>query len=402
MIRRLLDLPSSVLLLATIGMAAPAAGQDLAITNVTLHPAPDAAPIDGATIIIRDGRVAGVGVGLDPGDLPVLDGEGRAATAGLWNCHVHLTDQELADDPGAVLGAMLLAYGFTNVVDTGSELGDTLRLAADIATGRVTGPKIVTAGGSLVYTDGTPAYLPDIRLPEVATPAEAGPLVNGFLDGGADGIKIFSGSFKSPTKTVLLPPVVIRAITAAAHARDGFVIAHPTDRDGLANAVRNGVDVLAHTAPPAGPLGPELTETMLQAGVALIPTLKLWSWELARNGVPVPQITAYQNAGVDQVREYFAAGGEILFGTDVGYMRDYDSAEEFEMMRRAGLEFRDVLAALTTLPARRFSADSGTLEPGALGDVVIFHRDPAEDVTAFAEVAYTVRGGRVVHGGSVR
>jgi imidazolonepropionase-like amidohydrolase len=72
------------------------------------------------------------------------------------------------------------------------------------------------------------------------------------------------------------------------------------------------------------------------------------------------------------------------------------------MMRRAGLEFRDVLAALTTLPARRFSADSGTLEPGALGDVVIFHRDPAEDVTAFAEVAYTVRGGRVVHGGPVR
>lgn len=402
MIRRRSAVPRAVLVLAAVVTAAPALCQNLAIANVTLYPAPDAAPIEAATIVIRDGRVVAVGTGLDTGDLPVLDGEGRAATAGLWNCHVHLTDPALADDPDAVLGAMLLRYGFTNVVDTGSELSDTLRLGADIAAGRVAGPRIVVAGGSLVYANGTPAYLPDVRLPEVTMPEQAPSLVNGFLDAGADGIKIFSGSFKSPTETVLLPPDVIRAITAAAHARGSFVIAHPTDRDGLVNAVRNGVDVLAHTAPPAGPLGPELIQTMLHSGVALIPTLKLWAWELARNGVPPPQVAAYQDAGVDQLREYFAAGGEILFGTDVGYMRDYDTTEEFEMMRRAGLGFRDVLAALTTNPARRFVAESGIVEPGAPGDVVIFRRDPSEDVTAFADVAYTIRGGRIVDDGAVR
>lgn len=382
--------------------AGPAFCQDLAITRATLYAAPGSAPIERATIVIRNGRIANVGTDIDTGDMPVLDAGNRAVTAGLWNAHVHLTDPALADDPEAVLRDMLLRYGFTNVVDTGSVLSDTLRLAADTAANRIAGPRIVTAGGSLVYTNGTPAYLPDVTLPEVATAGEAAPIVNGVLDAGADGIKIFSGSFKSPSETVLLPPDVIRAITAAAHARGSFVISHPTDRPGLTNAVQSGVDVLAHTAPPAGPLGTELIQRMLQSRVALIPTLKLWSWELARNGAPAAAIAAYQNTGVDQLREYFAAGGEILFGTDVGYMRDYDTTEELDLMRRAGLDFGAILAALTTNPARRFRGENGTIEPGAPGDVVIFRRSPAEDVTAFADVSFTVRGGRVVYGGETR
>lgn len=387
---------------ASTTFACPAAAQDLAITHVRLYAAPNAAPIEDATIVIRGGRVSAVGAGIVTDGLPVLDGGGRAATAGLWNCHVHLTDPTLAEDAGAVIGAMLFRYGFTSVVDTGSELGETLALAAAIEANRLAGPRIVAAGGSLVYTGGTPAYLPGVRLPEVATAREARAVVNGVLDDGADGVKIFSGSFISPTETVLLPADLIRAITAAAHARGAFVIAHPTDRDGLVNAVGNGVDVLAHTAPPAGPLGSALTRQMLASGVALIPTLKLWSWELARSGVPAPGIEAYENAGVDQLREYFAAGGEILFGTDVGYMRDYDTAREFELMQRAGLEFPDILASLTTRPARRFAGESGTVEAGVPGDVVIFGRSPAADVSAFADVAYTVRAGRVVHDGNAR
>ena len=49
---------------------------------------------------------------------------------------------------------------------------------------------------------------------------------------------------------------------------------------------------------------------MLETRVALIPTLKLWSWELRRAGVPAAQIAAFQHAGVEQLREYFTAGGE--------------------------------------------------------------------------------------------
>jgi imidazolonepropionase-like amidohydrolase len=370
---------------------------DLAVTGVQLHPAPHEPVIDNATVIIRGGRIAAVGAGLDPGGLPRLDGAGRVATAGLWNCHVHLTDPELAHDPAGVLAEMLLRYGFTSVVDTGSDLAATRRLADAIESGLLDGPHIVTAAGSFVYTDGTPSYLPGIRLPELATPQAAAPAVGAVLDAGGDGIKIFSGSFISSAETVLMPLAVIRAVVAAAQARGRFVVAHPTDRNGLVNAVAGGVDALAHTAPPAGPLGTALVAEMLERRVALIPTLMLWSWELRRFGVPEADVARYQQAGVNQLAEYAAAGGEVLFGTDVGYVRDYDTREEIEMMARAGMTFPGVLAALTTAPARRFTGETGRVEPGAPGDLVLYAGDPASDVTALSRVAVTVRGGRIVY-----
>lgn len=385
------------LLPLALGAAPDSAARDLAIVNATLYPAPFAEPVENATVLIRDGQVAAAGPGLDPEDLPVLDAGGRAVTAGLWNAHVHLTQPEVAEQPDRVLRDMLLRYGFTSALDTGSDLRQTRRLQAEIGAGRLDGPRLLTANGSFVPTNGTPAYLPGMRLPEIARAAEAAPLVSRFLDDGADGIKIFAGSYQSPTETLLLPPAVIRAVADAAHDRGSFVVAHPNNRDGLINAMENGADVLAHTAPSAGPLGTDLVRTMLDQDVALIPTLKLWSWELARHGVPAAETKAYQVAGVDQLREYHQAGGEILFGTDVGYMTDYDTTEELTMMQGAGMGFHDILAALTRNPARRFAAEPGTVAAGAPGDLVIYEADPAEDAAAFARVAFTVRAGRVVY-----
>ena len=95
-----------------------------------------------------------------------------------------------------------------------------------------------------------------------------------------------------------------------------------------------------------------LVRRMVKAGVALIPTLKLWRYELrsARLAFSRP----FVQAGVDQLRAFRRAGGTVLFGTDVGYMLDYDPAEEYALMAQAGLSFADILASLTTNPARVF------------------------------------------------
>jgi imidazolonepropionase-like amidohydrolase len=391
----------STYVLAMIALIATQAtesrAQNLAITNVRLYAGPNLPAVERATILIRDGTIADVGVGIAPGSLTVLDGDGRAATAGLWNSHVHFTDPELRGNAAAIVHDMLLRYGFTSVLDTGSVPADVQKLIAAIKSGEIDGPRIFTAGGGFVFTNGTPDYLPNTQLPELTTPAVAAPAINRLLDAGADGIKIFTGSFKSQAPAVLLPPDIIRAVADAAHARNSFVVAHPQTREGFVNAVENGIDVLAHTAPEAGPLGAELIHSMLERNVALIPTLKLWSWELQRFNVPESAWRAYQAAGVEQLAAYSAAGGEILFGTDVGYMRDYDTTEELEMMRRAGMTFDAVLAALTTRPAARFAGEPGKVERGARGDVVILADDPQADVTAFARVALTIRGGRVVY-----
>jgi imidazolonepropionase-like amidohydrolase len=56
-----------------------------------------------------------------------------------------------------------------------------------------------------------------------------------------------------------------------------------------------------------------------------------------------------------------------------------------------------VLASLTTNPARRLAAESGAVEVGGRGDLVIFGDDPRENARAFARPAVTVRNGRVVY-----
>jgi hypothetical protein len=50
------------------------------------------------------------------------------------------------------------------------------------------------------------------------------------------------------------------------------------------------------------------------------------------------------------------AGGQVLFGTDVGYVSDYDPTDEYVFMRDAGLSYPRILASLTTAPAERFGA----------------------------------------------
>src|SRR5690606_24562675 len=119
-----------------------------------------------------------------------------------------------------------------------------------------------------------------------------------------------------------------------------FVVAHPTDLPGVRVAVENGVDVLAHTAPEAGPLPAALVRQMLDRHTALIPTMTLW--ELESGGDTVVART-FVRAAQEQVRAYAGLGGRILFGTDAGYHTRYDPAREYELMAGADLDARAIL-----------------------------------------------------------
>ena len=59
------------------------------------------------------------------------------------------------------------------------------------------------------------------------------------------------------------------------------------------------------------------------------------------------------DAAVQQVKVYSKAGGQILFGTDVGYTDAFDTTKEYRQLARA-LDWRQILAALTVAPAERF------------------------------------------------
>ena len=102
---------------------------------------------------------------------------------------------------------------------------------------------------------------------------------------------------------------------------------------------------------------------------------------------------------VAELRAFSGGGGQVLFGTDVGYMNDFDTRREFRMMLQAGLDYRRILAALTTAPASRFGArqHTGCVHRGFDADLVVLGADPAEDVANFAKVRYTIRGGKIIY-----
>ena len=89
----------------------------------------------------------------------------------------------------------------------------------------------------------------------------------------------------------------------------------------------------------------------------------------------------------------------MLFGTDVGYMTDYDPTDEYVLMQQAGLSYAQILAALTVAPVERFgrAGAGGGLRPGADADITVVEGDPARDIRALAAVRYTVRAGRLIY-----
>ena len=133
--------------------------------------------------------------------------------------------------------------------------------------------------------------------------------------------------------------------------------------------------------------------------MALIPTMKLWEYELRRAGRDRAMIERWIQVAQDQVRAFVALGGPILFGTDVGYMREYDPADEYAYLAGAGLSFAQNLAALTTAPAERFKQDTrtGRIAVGLDADLVAFDGDPRADIRSLARVRHVVHHGRLVY-----
>jgi imidazolonepropionase-like amidohydrolase len=137
---------------------------------------------------------------------------------------------------------------------------------------------------------------------------------------------------------------------------------------------------------------------MRERGMALIPTLKLWPYELGRLGLPPAVVERVLATGQAQVKAFSDLGGQILFGTDVGYMTDYDPTDEYVHLQAAGLTYTQVLAALTTAPTERFglAARRGRVAVGLDADIAVVESDPERDIRAFARVRYTLRAGRVI------
>ena len=141
---------------------------------------------------------------------------------------------------------------------------------------------------------------------------------------------------------------------------------------------------------------------MKAAHMALIPTLTLFDVEIKKGGAPADIAQKFVDSTGARLRAYNAAGGDILFGTDVGYIYQFDTSEEYDLMQRAGMTFSQILASLTINPARRFgfAEHSGRIAVNMDADLTVFRGDPGTDISAFSRVSYTIRAGKVIFPGT--
>lgn len=394
-------------------IAAPPTNEVFAFVGARVYVSPYDSPLVDGVVVVANGTISQVG-GKDavqvPRDARIIDCNGKTLTAGFWNSHVHFIEAKWNDAAGleapvltSQLESMLTRYGFVYVFETATfKRATTLALRRRIARGEVDGPTIYTTGVPFVPPNGTPAYLAplEIQLPEVATAADAERLVRAEIGAGSDGIKFWTASPVSMSTVLTIPVGVARHAIAIAHELRRPVFAHPTNVAGVRIAAQSGVDVLAHTSPDnLEEWSEELVEALKAANIALTPTLKLYQWDPARQGLPPAMVEKVVNTAVQQLRQYSAAGGTVLFGTDVGYVTDYDPTAEYLLMRRAGLDFRQILASLTTAPAGKFGAAdrTGAIRPGMDADLVVLGSDPAAHLEAFADVQFVYAKGRRIY-----
>ena len=363
---------------------------------------------------MHEGRILAVGPSAAikfPQDATVIDCKGLVVTAGFWNSHVHILTPGLlhaeklsSEQISSQLQAMLTSWGFTTVFDIASVLQNTTLIRKRIESGEVQGPRILTVGEPFWGKGGTPIYVKGfldanhIVIPEVESPELGRARVDQQVRDGADGIKIFANSIEQ-NSILTMPLELAQPIVAEAHRTGKPVFAHVSNIEGIEVAIHSGADILAHTTINDDLWTTSLAERLVAAHIALTPTLTLFDVEGSKSHVAPEEIEKWLGKAAQQLKTFSQAGGQVLFGTDVGYIDQFDTAEEFTWMSRAGMNFQQILASLTTSPAKRFgnAEHSGHIAKGMDGDFVVLSADPAQDVTAFSKVRYTIRSGKVIY-----
>lgn len=389
-----------LLFLSVLLMSPGLHAQDLAVVGAKVYASPTAEPVSDTTILIRRGKITSIGRHIPiPREVKTLQCGKCFVFAGFWNTHVHFTEPKWVgasnlptDALTRQLQEMLTLSGFTTVVDTASIPDNTVALRRRIESGEVLGPLIYTAGAGLFPPHALPYYVKDMpaevlaQLPQPDTPDEAAADVRKNIAAGSDIVKLFTGSIVAPGHIVPMPLSIATAAAAVGHEHGQLIFAHTSNLAGTRIAIDSGVDVLAHAPEDLEGIDEGLLHQMVAHHMTMIPTLKLFSGDSTIADIRM------------LVFKFHQFGGELMFGTDTGFLTDYDVKEEYRQLAHAGLSFRDILAMLTTNPAQRFhvSDQKGRVVVGMTGDLTILSADPATDPLEFAHARHTIRGGRII------
>jgi imidazolonepropionase-like amidohydrolase len=407
--------PQLVARAASDGMAAmadtaaaisPARSHAIAITGGTILDMTARKPIVEGTVVVVDGRITAVGpssrVAVPPG-ATIVNAAGKTVMPGLWDMHAHFEQVEW--------GPIYLASGVTTIRDVGNELEFIVAVRDAVAAGRGIGPRILLAG----IIDGPgPNGLGAIR---AASPDEARRRVQRYHDAGFVQIKIYSS----------VAPDVLRAVATEAHRLGMTVTGHVPEGMNAFAAIDAGLDQINHAQylTAVADSGPErLIAALRQHKTVIDPTLALYELLARSTTQPIesfepgikkvareletplggfgssPEVAPMRRRQFDEevalVGKLHRAGIPIVAGTDQS-VPGHSLHRELELYVRAGFSPLEALQAATIVPARamRAESDSGTIEPGKRGDLIVLDGNPLDDIHNTRRIFRVVTGGRV-------
>jgi imidazolonepropionase-like amidohydrolase len=383
-----------------------------------------------ADLRCADGRIAETGRGLSAADgVHVVDLAGAHVLPGLIDAHVHVTAStaDLGSLPSSspsyvaahsvrIMGDML-ERGFTTVRDaSGADYG----LADAQAEGLIRGPRLRFCGRAISQTGGHG----DTRtrgtrvFDDHPCCAGLGRVADGVdavrtaardeLRKGAHHLKVMiSGGVASPSDRIdstQYSMEELRAVVEEAEAANRYVAAHAYTARAVNRGLRAGIRSIEH----GNLLDDESVRLLTEHDAFLVPTLVTY-WALKREGPAfgLPEdshrkVDDVLEAGLTALERAVRGGVRIVYGTDLlGGMHRHQS-EEFRI--RADVQKPiEVIRSATTTAAELLGlqGEVGTLDPGALADLVVLRGDPLSDIGALADpgnIAGVVQGGAIVSG----
>lgn len=418
------------LVLMLVVSSSSAAQELLAIRSTTIVDVLDEALVEGTTLLIREGRIEAIGPDGEvaiPSNALVVDGSGTWATPGLIDVHTHTSN------PDQLRSA--LALGVTTILTVYSR-----EPAPDLATvsedSGYASPRVHLVAGRI--SAGFPAGFVGNNLrraPQSVSDAQT--TVAELADMGFQHLKIWQDDgelWRPGAGAPLLSPVVIAAITDAAHRRGMRVYLHAWQREIYREGLDAGVDWIIHPfidAPLDIATQAQLKEqnagwtSTLTALLAFgdrreYATRMLSDDRLARTLVPAvreglradaeresfPDIEAAFPAMVTNFQRYLVSAGDnarvalqnavpLALGSDD--VAGYGTHIEMELLSEQGLMPMEILRAATVGAARALGleAEVGTLAVGKRADVLLVYSDPTVDVRNLRDVFRIVKAGRL-------
>jgi imidazolonepropionase-like amidohydrolase len=288
-----------------------------------------------------------------------------------------------------------LAAGITTVRDLGGwgELEFDVRRA--IQRGEFAGPRMCLAGRFISITEaGADYYEGMYRVADGVD--EIRKAVREQVKHGADLVKI------GVTGAVLVESGVpgtthfnedeICALVDEAGKFGKKVAAHAHGADGIMKALRAGVHSIEHGTFLHENL--QAIEFMAEHQVYLVPTLKA-GWDLFQDlpaNTPqwiIDKSKILQNTAVRSLKLAYEAGVPIAMGSDAATPFNFHGENTLEIywMGQAGMSTMDAIVAATGNAARCLGWDAwlGTLEEGKVADLVVFDKNPLDDLRVLAD-----------------